>query len=135
VGDWRGDVQGTAVRREMVPVVQDVLLSSLKTLLGIESMQALPAWLFSDAALRRLVGVNAPPVRHGVCQRGAAHRRGPRSTGPICPEALAENIVKLNVRDVEAVFNGVIRALAEAGVLAAKVTGIVDVTELETTPQ
>jgi hypothetical protein len=26
VGDWRGEVQGTAVQREMVPVVQDVLL-------------------------------------------------------------------------------------------------------------
>jgi hypothetical protein len=30
-------------------------------------------------------------------------------------------------------FNGVIRALAKAGVLAATVTGIVDATDLETT--
>jgi Transposase DDE domain len=135
VGAWLGEVQGTAVQREMVPFVQYVLLYSLKTLFGIESMHALPALLFSDEALMRLVGFNAHQVRHGVCQRGAAHRQGPRTTGPICPEALADNIVKLNLRDLEALFNRVIRALAQAGVFAAKVTGIVDATDLETTAQ
>ena len=133
VVDWLGDVQGTAVQREMVPFVQYVLLYSLKTLFGIESMHALPALLFSDEALMRLVGFNAHQVRHGVCQRGAAQRQGPRTTGPICPDALADNIVKLNLRDLEALFNRVIRALAKAGVFAAKVTGIVDATDLETT--
>jgi hypothetical protein len=133
VGDWLGDIQGTAIQREMVPIVQYVLLYGLKTLLGIESMHALPALLFSDEALMRLVGFNAQQVRHGVCQRGAAKRPGPRTTGPICPDALADNIVKLNMRDLEAMFNHVIRALAKAGIFAAKVTGIVDATDLETT--
>jgi hypothetical protein len=135
VGNWLGDVQGTGVQREMVPFVQYVLLYSLKTLFGIDSMNALPALLFSDEALMRLVGFNAHQVRHGVCQRGAAQRQGPRTTGPIGPDALADNIVKLNVRDLEALFNSVIRALAKAGGLAAKVTGIVDATDLETTAQ
>jgi hypothetical protein len=67
-------VQGTAIQHEMVPVVQYLLLYGLKTLLGIESMNALPALLFSDEALMRLVGFNAQQVRHGVCQRGAAKR-------------------------------------------------------------
>jgi Transposase DDE domain len=133
VGDWLGEVQGTAVQREMVPFVQYLLLYGLKTLFGIESMNALPALLFSDEALMRLVGFNAHQVRHGVCQRGAAQRQGPRTRGPICPDALADNMVKLNVRDLEALFNGVIRALAKAEVFAAKVTGIVDATDLETT--
>src|SRR6266508_368495 len=83
VVDLLDNVQGTAVQREMVPFVQYLLLYSLKTLFGIESMHALPALLFSDAALMRLVGFNAQQVHHGVCQRGAAHRQGPRSTGPI----------------------------------------------------
>ena len=135
VGNWWGEVQGTAVRREMVPIVQYLLLYSLKTLFGIESMHALPSLLFSDEALMRLVGFNAHQVRHGVCQRGAAQRQGPRTTGPICADALADNIVKLNLRDLEALFNRVIRALAQAGVFAAKVTGIVDATDLETTAQ
>jgi hypothetical protein len=46
---------------------------------------------------------------------------------------LADNIVTLNLRDLEAMFNHVIRALAKAGVFAAKVTGIVDATDLEST--
>jgi Transposase DDE domain len=126
----------TASRRYgiMVPFVQYILLYGLKTLLGIEGMHALPPLLFRDEALMRLVGFNAHQVRHGVCQRGAAQRQGPRTTGPICPDALADNIVKLNLRELEALFNGVIRALAQAGVVAAKVTGIVDATDLETTP-
>ena len=112
-----------------------MLLYSLKTLFGIESMHALPVLLFSDEALMRLVGFNAHQVRHGVCQRGAAKRQGPRTTGPICPDALADNMVKLNLRELETLFNGVIRALAKQGVFGAKVTGIVDATDLETTAQ
>jgi Transposase DDE domain len=135
VVDRLGEVQGTAIQREMVPCVQYLLLYGLKTLFGIESMHALPALLFSNEALMRLVGFNAHQVRHGVCQRGAAKRQGPRTTGPICPDALADNVVKLNVRDLEALFNGVIRALAKTGVFRSKVTGIVDATDLETTAQ
>jgi hypothetical protein len=135
VVNWLGDIEDTASQREMVPVVQYVLLYSLKTLFGIESMNALPPLLFSDEALMRLVGFNAQQVRQGVCQRGAAKRQGPRTTGPICPGTLADHIVALNLRDLEAWFNGVIRALAQVGVLAAKVTGIVDATDLETTAQ
>jgi hypothetical protein len=106
VGDWLGEVQGTAVQRAMVPFVQDVLLDSLKTLLGIESMNALPALLFSDEALMRLAGYKAHQVRHGVCQRGAAHRQGPRTRGPICADTLADHIVQLHLRDLEALFKG-----------------------------
>jgi hypothetical protein len=133
VVDLMERVQGTAIQREMVPAVQYLLLYGLKTLFGIESMNALPALLFSDEALMRLVGFNAQQVRHGVCQRGAARRQGPRTEGPICPEALAKHMVQLNLRDLEAWFNGTIRALARAGVFGAKVTGIVDATDLETT--
>jgi hypothetical protein len=86
VVDWRHDVPSTALQREMVPVVQDVLLDSLKTLFGVDSLNALPPWLCSDEALMRLVGFKAQPVRQGVCQRGAATRQGPRTTGPICPD-------------------------------------------------
>jgi hypothetical protein len=127
------EVHGTGIERVMVPFVQYLLLYGLKTLFGIESLNALPALVFSDEALMQLVGFNAQQVRYGVCQRGAAKRQGERAPGPICPDTLAENIVKLNLRDLEVVFNGAIRALAKAGVFAAKVTGIMDGTDLETT--
>jgi hypothetical protein len=129
------DVRGKGIQRELVPMVQYVLLYGLKTLFGIESMNALPELLFSDEASMRLVGFNAHQVRHGVCQRGTAKRRGPRTAGPICPEALANNLVKLDVRVLERLFNGVIRGLAKAGVFQVKITGMVDGTDLETTAQ
>jgi len=133
--EWMEGVQGTALQREMVPVGQYLWLYGLKTRFGIERMNALPAWLFSDEALMQLVGFNAQQVRHGVCQRGAAKRQRPRTAGPMCPETLANNLVKLNLRDLEVWFNGTIRALATAGLFGAKVRGIIDATDLETTAQ
>jgi hypothetical protein len=43
VGKWLGDIKGTAGQREMVPVVQRILLYSLKTVYGIKSRPALLA--------------------------------------------------------------------------------------------
>jgi hypothetical protein len=127
------EAHGAAIHRQMVPFVQYVLLYSMKTLFGMESINALPSLLFSDEALMQLVGFNAQQVRQGICRRGATKRQGERLPGPICPDTLANNIVKWNLRDLEAVFNGSIRALAKAGVFGAKVSGIADGTDLETT--
>src|SRR6266545_7664747 len=126
-------VHGTAIQREMIPFVQYLLLYGLKTLFGIKSMHALPSLLFSDEALMQLVGFNAQQVRQGVCQRGRTKRQGERTPGPICPDTLANNMVQCNLRDLVALFNGVIRALAKAGVFDKRVTGIADGTDLETT--
>ena len=82
VADRMEGVQGAAIQREMAPVVQSLWRDGLKTLLGIESMHALPAWLGSDEALMRLVGFHAQQARHGVCQRGAAKRQLPALRGP-----------------------------------------------------
>jgi hypothetical protein len=127
------EAHGAAIQRTMLPFVQYVLLYGVKTLCGMESMNALPSLLFSDEAVMQLVGFNAQQVRQGICQRGVTKRQGERLPGPICPDTLAKNIVKWNLRELEAVFNGAIRALAKAGVFGAKVTGIVDGTDLETT--
>lgn len=98
-------------------------------------MNALPPWRCSDEALRRRVGFTAQQVRQGVGQRAAAKRQGPRPAGPSWPDTLAENLVQLTVRDLEAWFNRLVRALAQTGGLAPKVTGIVDATALDTTAQ
>jgi hypothetical protein len=127
------EVHGAGIQREMLPFIQYVWLYSLKTLFGIERINALPALLFSDEALMQLVGFNARHVRDGVCQRGAAKRQGERHPGPISPDTLAKNIVKWNLRQLEAMFNGAIRALAQAEVFGKQVTGIADGTDLETT--
>jgi hypothetical protein len=126
-------VHGTAIQREMLPCVQYVLHYSLKTLFEIDSMKALAVLLFSDEALMQLVGFKALHVRQGICQRGATTRQGARTPGPICPATLAEHIVRQNVWDLEAVFHGSLRALAKAGGFGAKVTGLADGIDLETT--
>jgi hypothetical protein len=127
------EVHGAAIRREMLPFVQYVLLYGMKTLCGIQSINALPSLLFSDEALMQLVGFNAHQVRQGICQRGATRRQGARLPGPICPDTLAKNIVQWNLRDLEVVFNGGMRALAQAGVFGTQVTGMADGTDLGTT--
>jgi hypothetical protein len=127
------EAHGAAGQRAMVPFVQDVLLYGVKTLLGMERINALPRWLCSDEALMRLVGCNAQQVRQGICQRGATKRQGERLPGPMCPDTLAKTMVKWNLRNLEAVCKGAIRALAKAGVFGGKVTGSADGTDLETT--
>jgi hypothetical protein len=132
-GDGLSDGQGTGMPRERVPVVQDLLLYSLKTLVGMERLHARPAGLCSAEALMRVGGFNAPPVRQGVCQRGAARRHGPRPTGPLGPDARADNVVKRNRRALETLCHSVIRALTRAQVCAAQVTGIVAATARDPT--
>jgi hypothetical protein len=96
-------------------------------------INALPSLLFSDEALMPWVAFNAQPVRQGVYQRGPGQRQCERLPGPLYPDTLAKKIVKLNVRDLEGVFNGAIRALDKAGIFGQRVTGIADGTDLETT--
>jgi hypothetical protein len=130
---WREPLRGAAMDRVMVPFVPSVVLYGLTTRFGIERIHGLPALLLSDEALMRLVGFNAQQVRPGVCQRGRTKRQGERTPGPMCPHPLANNMVPCHLRDLEAWFNRVMRALAKAGVLGKRGTGMADGTDLETT--
>jgi hypothetical protein len=85
----------------MVAIVQYILLYRLNTLLGIESMCVLPALLFSGDTMIRLVSFNVHQVQHEVDRQGATKPRGPRTTETITPDVLADQPVKVNVRDVE----------------------------------
>jgi len=133
VSAWRGDVQGTAVQCERGPMRQSLRRDRLKTLLGIERRQALPALLGRAEARMRVGGCKARQVRPGVCQRGAAQRPGPRPSGPMGPEALADQLVQLNGRALETVCNDGSRARAKAGGGATTVPGSIAATALDTT--
>ncbi len=61
--------------RVLIPLVQMVVLYLLKVLLGIPSMNALPALLFSTVGLMTLVGFNAQQIAAGFSQRGDSRRR------------------------------------------------------------
>jgi len=80
-----------------------------------------------------LAGFKSQKACQGVYQRGATKWQGERPPDPISPETWANNIVKLNVRDLEGVFKGAIRALAPAGCFGKQVTRMVDATDLEMT--
>jgi len=127
------EAHGAAIQRKMVPFVQYVLRYGVKTLFGMQRINALPRLLCSEEALMPWVGFNAPQVREGVCQRGATKRQGERAPGPIGPDTLAKNIVQWHLRTLEMVCNGAMRAVATAGVCGATVTGIADGTDLDTT--
>lgn len=114
--------RGAAIDRVRGPFVQYVLLYGLKTLFGMERINALPALLLSDEAVMRLVGCNAQQVRQGE-----------RTPGPMGPDTLAHHMVPCHWRDLDALFNGVIRALAKGGVFGKRVPGMADGTALETT--
>jgi len=92
------------------------MLYGMKTLLGIEAMNALPDLLFSDEAAMRLAGFNAMQIRQGICQRSHEKRQGAKPPGPLCLDTLADNIVKLSLTAMEAFLNGVVQDLAKAGV-------------------
>jgi hypothetical protein len=132
--DLMAGVQGPALPRQRVPVGPDLVRYGWKPWCGMERMHALPALLVSDEALLPWVGFHAQQGRHGICPRGAAKRQRPRTAGPLCPDTLANHRVQLTLRDLEAWFNGTLRALAKAGLCGAKVPGIVEATALETTP-
>jgi hypothetical protein len=129
---WQA-LQGEDIQREMVDFFQYVMLYGMKTLLGIEAMNALPDLLFSDEAAMRLAGFNAMQIRQGICQRSHEKRQGTKPPGPLCPDTLADNIVKLSLTAMEAFLNGVVQDLAKAGVFVRQVTGILEGTDLETT--
>jgi hypothetical protein len=129
---WQA-LRGDGIEGEMVGFFQYVMRYGMKTLLGIEAMNALPEVLCSDAAAMRLAGFKAVQMRDGICQRNREKRQGEKTPGPLCPDTLADNIVKLNLKAMGGFLNGVVRDVAKAGVFARQVTGILDGTDLETT--
>jgi hypothetical protein len=126
-------VDGAAIEREMVPGVPYVRRDGVKTLVGLERMNALPAVLCRDEARRRLVGVNAHQVRDGVGPRGAAKGPHARAPTPRCPATLATQMVPCPVRALDAWCKGVMRAWATAGRCGKRGTGMVAGPDVETT--
>src|SRR5437868_5254257 len=105
------------VQRMLVPRVQFVLLYLLKGLFGGQSMNELPAWLFSNVALMELVGFNARQVEAGLTKRGDAQRKTKPKQGPLTPQCLADNISKLTAVQMETCFNQMVQCVVGRGLL------------------
>ena len=121
-------------RRIMVPVVLLLLTYMTKLLIGIPSMNALPALLFSNTALMRIIGFNAHILENGSCRRGE-HSRSPdkEPPTPFSAQTLANFVDRFSTAEVEDFFNSTIQALAAFGAFKETVDTIIDATQLETT--
>lgn len=120
------------IKRVMVSITQYVVLYMEKVIYGIKHMDSLEELLFSDQAAMHLVGFNAHQVKHGICKRGASRRKNKERIGPITPETLANNLVKIPVRQMENFFNNCIKRLAKEKVFPRKLRVIIDATDIET---
>jgi len=114
------------VKRVLLPVLQFVLRSLLKTLYGIASLNALPPLLFSNVALMRLIGFNAHQVGQGLTRRGDTRRRLRPKRGPLSPQCLGAHICKLGVEQLAALFNGTVRLLVARGLFQGDLTVALD---------
>ena len=131
--DLIGKMKLPGVERVLIPVVQFVLLYVLKTLYGVESMNALPMLLFSNVALMSLIGFNAHQVANGLTDRGDDRRQRKPKQGPLSPQCLAENICKFSVEQMEGFFNGVVCLIVKKGFLRGGLTVALDGSKLPTT--
>ncbi|MBW2738540.1 MAG: transposase [Deltaproteobacteria bacterium] len=99
-------LNSSEIKRVMVSITHFVVLYMLKVIYGIKHMDSLRELLFSDQAAMRFVGFNAHQVKYGVCNRGDHKRKNKEKTGPITPETLSDNFVKISIRQMENFFTG-----------------------------
>src|SRR5260370_26779 len=120
VQDLLAGVTVAARARVIVPTIQVLLTYHLKILMGIASINALPALLFSDQAAMRQLGFNAALLTAGLTRR-SADRRGPAQAPPrpMCPEVIGDLVGALSAAEASAYFNGVIARLAAWGASAS----------------
>ena len=121
-------------QRFMVPSVLILLTYMVKVLLGIEHMYAMPALLFTDPAMMRVMGFNARWISEGLCRRSHEKRgEDKKPPKPFSAQMVANFIADLLVRESAQFFNMAIRCLARFGVFPSEVTLILDGTDVETT--
>jgi hypothetical protein len=128
-----GNLDLPPVKRAFVPVIQFVELYLLKTLLGIDSMNALPMLLFSNVAAMSLIGFNAAQVANGLTHRGDDKRTNRPKQGPLSPQCLAQNLSKFTATQMEELFNAVVRLLVLVVGLHGEVMVALDGSKVETT--
>lgn len=117
------------------PFIQFVMVTLMRCVGGVQSMLATHDLLLTDEALMALVGFNAHQVQHGASRRGVSERTEPvEIRGAFSYETVADNLVRIQLAKLVALFNGVVRALAAQGVFPKKIDAVLDATDDEATP-
>lgn len=130
---WQSFGLDNAKQGLFLPAIQLVLLYSCRVLFGIESLNALPALLFSNLPVMLLIGFQASQVVGGLSNRGSSKRSGQRQYSLMDPQALADNLCKATPANLARLFNGTIHCLAASGVFMAEMMVVVDGTKVVTT--
>jgi hypothetical protein len=124
------DLEGQGFVRVMIPIARVLLTYHLKVLLGIGAINLVPAKLFREVALLRLLGYTTTQLQAGFCQRGHL------AVGPMHKNTLADAVERLTAAELESVLNGAVRRLVARGCFAASRGHFaLDATDLETTPR
>jgi hypothetical protein len=103
-------VDGKRFYRQMFDLSLLLVTYEIKILLGIASMNQVAERLFKDLALMRLIGYSSDQLASGFCRRGRKD-----SQKPMHKNTLADAVEKLTTEELEYVFNGAVRRLAERG--------------------
>ena len=120
--------------RFMIPSCFVLLTYMVKTLLGIDAVYAMPALLFTDPAMMRVIGFNARWIEEGLCRRSHEKRGEDKEPPkPFCAQMVANFLADLTIQESAAFFNRAIQCLARFGVFPASVTLVLDGTDIETT--
>ena len=122
-----------ALQRVFLPTIYFLLLYGSRVLFGINSMNALPALLFSNIAVMSLIGFNARVIKAGMTKRGESQRTNARPYVLMDPQTLAETICKSSLAELEKLFNGTIHCLAKYGIFMAEMMVAMDGTRIVTT--
>lgn len=106
-------VEGRRFYRQMFSIALLLVTYEIKILLGITAMNQVGERLFKDLVLMRLIGYTSDQLASGFCQRG--HQD---SQKPLHKNTLADAVEKLTATELEEIFNGAVKRLAERGFFA-----------------
>jgi hypothetical protein len=122
------DLEGQGFVRVMIPIARLVLTYHLKVLLGIGSINLVPAKLFREAALLQLIGYTTTQLQAGCCQRGHL------AVGPMHKNTLADAVERLTAEELASVLNATVQRLVARGCFQTSPGHFaLDATDLETT--
>ena len=122
-------VDGKQFYRQMIDVTLLVMTYSVKVLLGIASINQVPARLFRDTALMLLIGYTTDQLTSGFCCRGREDKQK-----PMHKDTLADAIEKLTAEEVAYILNEAVQRLAARGIFRQSQGHFaLDSTDLETT--
>lgn len=104
-------VDGKKFRRQMIDVSLLIMTYSAKVLLGLSSINQVPARLFRDRALLLLIGYSTDQLLSGFCCRGYEDKQK-----PMHKNVLADAVEKLTGEELAYILNGAVQQLAARGI-------------------